>query len=331
MLTVVLYTRKNCHLCDEVKTDLAELKAQHPHKLVEIDVDTDPALVETYGEHVPVVQIGPYIRRAPITRQDLMVSLAAARDRASQLESLDDPGYRRRQQRGAQVSTGDRLSFWISNHYMLLANVLVFMYVGLSFLAPVFMKIGWTGPASVIYRSYSFVCHNLGYRSWYLFGEQAAYPRAAANVAGLETFEAATGLGAGNSTDDLFGARRFVGNEELGYKVAFCERDVAIYAGILLFGLLFAATGEKIRSIHWTLWILIGVGPIALDGFSQLLSQPPFSFWAYRESTPLLRTLTGLIFGIMTAWYGYPIVAETMQDARRALLVKFKRLGESVR
>lgn len=331
MLTVVLYTRNDCHLCDDVKAELASLQEQQPHELVEVDVDSDPALRDTYGEYVPVVQVGPYIRRAPITRQDLLVSLAAARDRADQLESLSDPTYRRKQQRAAQVSTGDRISLWVANHYMLLANFLVFMYVGLSFLAPVFMKVGWTAPANAIYRSYSLVCHNLGYRSWFLFGEQAAYPRSAAEVEGLATFEQATGLSAGSSTEELFAARRYVGNEQLGYKVAFCERDVAIYSGILLFGLLFAASGKRIRPIHWTVWILIGIGPIALDGFSQLLSQPPFSLWAYRESTPLLRTLTGLIFGIMTAWYGFPIVAETMQDAKRALLVKYKRLGEPVR
>jgi uncharacterized membrane protein len=114
----------------------------------------------------------------------------------------------------------------------------------------------------------------------------------------------------------------------MGYKVAFCERDVAIYLGILLFGLLFAATNRRIRALHWLAWLIIGLGPIGLDGFSQLLSQPPFSLWVYRESTPLLRTLTGGVFGFMTAWYGFPIVEETMRDARRALVVKFKRLGE---
>jgi hypothetical protein len=37
--------------------------------------------------------------------------------------------------------------------------------------------------------------------------------------------------------------------------------------------------------------------------------------------------MTGFIFGFTTAWYGLPIVEETMRDARRSLLVKFKRLN----
>lgn len=330
MLNVILYTRKDCHLCDDVKTLLESLREEQPHELVEVDIDADPALQEAYGEYIPVVQIGPYMRRAPITRQDLLVSLSAARDRETQLTTLDDPGFKRKEKRRSQINAGDRLSYWISRHYMLVANVLVFLYVGLSFLAPVFMKIGWTAPASVIYRSYSLVCHNLGYRSWYLFGDQAAYPREAAGVEGLRTFEEVSGLGESNATTDLLASRRFVGDAQLGYKVAFCERDVAIYAGILVFGLVFAVSGKRLKSLHWALWILIGIAPIGLDGFSQLLSQTGLAFLSYRESTPFLRTLTGLLFGVTTAWYGYPIVAETMQDARRALIVKFKRLGETI-
>lgn len=330
MLTVILYTRKDCHLCEDVKEMLDALRAEQPHELVEVDIDADAALQEAYGEYIPVVQIGPYTRRAPISRMDLLVSLSAARDREAQLTTLEDPAYRQKQTRRSRINTGDRLSFWIAGHYMLVANILVFLYVGLSFLAPVFMKVGWTAPANVIYRSYSLVCHNLGYRSWYLFGEQAAYPRAAAGVEGLRTFEEVSGLGASNATTDLLASRRFVGDAQLGYKVAFCERDVAIYLGILAFGLVFAATDRRLKSLHWGLWILIGIAPIGLDGFSQLLSQTGLAFLDYRESTPFLRTLTGFLFGLTTAWYGFPIVAETMQDARRALVVKFKRLGESI-
>ena len=329
MISVVLYTRADCHLCDEVKEALASLQEERPHELIEIDIDLDPSLKAKYGDEVPVVQIGPYLRKAPITRQDLYVTLSAAQDRENQLTELDDPKFKSRKARAAAISRGDRLSLWISNHYLLAINLLILLYVGLPFLAPVLMKVGWTAPAGVIYKGYSFVCHNLSYRSWFLFGEQAAYPRAAAGVEGLATFAEATGMSEGNSTREVFAARAYVGDETVGYKVAFCERDVAIYLGILFFGLLYAATRRRIPPLHWTLWIVIGLGPVGLDGFSQLLSQPPFEWWMYRESTPFLRTLTGAIFGFMTAWYGFPIVDETMQDAKRALLVKFKRLEET--
>jgi uncharacterized membrane protein len=89
-----------------------------------------------------------------------------------------------------------------------------------------------------------------------------------------------------------------------------------------LFGILFALLRRKINSIHWIAWILVGLVPIGLDGFSQLLSQPPLSLIPLRESTPFLRTMTGFLFGFLTAWFGYPYVQESMQENRKYLEVK---------
>jgi uncharacterized membrane protein len=152
------------------------------------------------------------------------------------------------------------------------------------------------------------------------------YPRQAAVVPGILTYEQATGLSGASDSQDLFMARNFVGNEEIGYKVALCERDVAIYAGILFFGVLYAATGRRFPPLPWYLWVLIGLVPIAWDGVSQLISQPPFNFIPYRESTPLLRILTGALFGITTAWFGYPMVEESMRETRQLMARKFLRV-----
>jgi uncharacterized membrane protein len=122
-----------------------------------------------------------------------------------------------------------------------------------------------------------------------------------------------------------------VGNDQVGYKVALCERDIAIYVGILLFGLFYAVTGRRLFPFPWFAWILLGLFPIGLDGVSQLLSQPPFNFLPFRESTPYLRVLTGGLFGITTAWFGYPIVEETMAETRKILagrLVRVRRIKE---
>jgi uncharacterized membrane protein len=187
------------------------------------------------------------------------------------------------------------------------------------------MHVGLPGLAKPIYTVYSATCHQLAFRSWFLFGDQVVYPREAANVEGLDTFGNVTGI----NENALLDARRFIGDEQIGYKVAFCERDVAIYAAILLFGLLYAASKERIPALPWYLWFLIGWAPIGLDGFSQLLSQlPNWSFWAYRESTPFLRTLTGGLFGFTTAWFGYPLLKETFEETRVLLATKIARLAD---
>ena len=335
MLNVTLYTRVGCKLCDEVKAELHELQAQYPHRLVEVDIDSDAALVESFGLEIPVVEAGPYRLKAPITRQKLQMTIGAAFDRKNQLEQVGDPEYLMRIKRGKQVTTGDRVSFWISRRYLLLLNLFMLFYVGLPFLAPTLMKLGATFPAKAIYRIYSPLCHQFGFRSFYLFGEQAFYPLAEANISGVKTFEEETGI---LHLDDpysvtRFAARSYVGDDTVGYKVALCERDVAIYLAILLFGIVFGLTGRRIKSLHWILWILIGFGPIGLDGFSQLFSQFNWHWLAsvvpYRESTPFLRVLTGALFGLATAWFAYPNVEESMNETRQYYIKKFAVLEAS--
>ena len=68
----------------------------------------------------------------------------------------------------------------------------------------------------------------------------------------------------------------------------------------------------------------MGLIPIGLDGVSQIVSQLPWDVIPIRESTPLLRTITGGLFGFTIAWFGYPVVEETMADTRKLLTVKIK-------
>jgi uncharacterized membrane protein len=321
MITVTLFSRSDCHLCEQVLEDLGSLQDQFPHTVKVIDVDSTQELRRKYGFEVPVVEIGPYTLKAPITTQELQFTLAAARDRQHSIDRLNDPAYM-----GPVTWTrSDGFTYWMSKHYMAFFNLLVLIYLGLPFLAPLLMKAGAETPARWIYRGYGVVCHQLGFRSFYIFGEQMEYPRTAAGVPGLLTFAQATGLSEDSNPQSLLDARNFVGNNQIGYKIALCQRDVSIYGAILLFGLLFAASGRRLPALPWYLWIIIGILPIAWDGFSQLISQPPLSFLPYRESTPFLRVLTGGLFGLTTAWFGYPMVEETMADTRQLMSSRLER------
>lgn len=322
MITVTLYTKADCSLCDQAHADLEALQSQIPHILALVNVDQDSDMQAAYGERVPVVQAGPYILEAPFDRAKLAMTLGAAQDRLAQTE--DDPVLNARRQRGANFSGADRVTQWIARHYMALLNFFILLYVGLPFLAPVFMNAGVPALARPIYNVYGAVCHQMAFRSWFLFGDQPVYPRAAADVDGFITYGLATGLDEG----DLLEARRYVGDETVGYKVAYCQRDVAIYGAMLVFGLIFVATKRRIPALPWYLWVLIGMVPIGLDGFSQLLSQiPGFGLWAYRESTPFLRTLTGFLFGFSTAWFGFPLLEESFAETRLGLAAKKARLA----
>jgi uncharacterized membrane protein len=328
MLNVTLYTRDGCGLCEQVRKDLKDLEDKFPHRLAEINIDSDPSLKEKYNDQIPVVEIGPYKLKAPITPQALAMTLGAANDRRGQLEKVDGDKFQRRLRKGETIARSDRIYFWIGKHYLAIINLLVFLYVGLPFLAPTLMKIGADVPAKVIYTIYSPLCHQFAFRSFFLFGEQPYYPLKEAGMVGVKTLDQVTGfqdLANPFSVSRLY-ARQFIGDATLGYKVAFCERDVAIYAAILLFGLIYGLTKRRLPSLHWVIWFLIGIVPIGIDGFWQLLSQMNFSwlsFLPYYESTVFMRVLTGGLFGFMTAWFAFPALEESMKDTREVLIKKF--------
>ena len=317
MLTVTLYRRRDCPSCEEIHAMLDSFQQDVPHRLAEVDIDASDALLAQYGDSAPVLEAGPYRLNAPFSEKEIRMTLFAAQNRKEHLLQIDEDSYQKELQRGRSFTTSDKISYWLSRHYLAVLSLALFLYVGMPFLAPVLMKVGAKLPAKMIYTVYSPLCHQLGFRSWFLFGEQPAYPRAAAHVQGWKTFGEATGL----DEEDLWAARAFRGNEQVGYKVAICERDVAIYGSMLLFALLFAATGRKLHSLHVVWWFLFGWIPIGLDGVSQILSQMQIPMLAailpYRESTPFLRTLTGFLFGFTTAWFALPYLEEVARDSQK--------------
>ena len=335
MLTVTLYTKKDCHLCEQAKADLESLQEKYPHRLVEIDINSDPALLKAYLVEIPVLEIGPYILKSPFDRQKLAMTLGAAIDRRGQLDKLGREDHTDRVARGAQLNGADRTMYWISKHYLALLNFVMLLYFGLPLLAPVLMNAGLTGPANAIYTVYKPLCHQFGFRSFFLFGEQVYYPLEEAHVDNVITFQSATGIQDVHNPAGIgrLEARQYTGNEVTGYKMALCERDMAIYFAIFLFGILFAVSGRRIKPLHWTLWILIGMGPIGLDGFSQLFSQMEWSwlmsYLPYRESIPLLRVLTGALFGFTTAWFAYPAIEESMAETRQFFIKKFASVNSN--
>lgn len=321
MLTVTLYYREHCPECDQALEDLQSLQELIPHDLASVNLDHDQDLLEKVGSNLPLVEIGPYHLQPPFTRQDLQILLGAARDRINKMDAAEQAAYQKRYERGHTLTTSDRLGGFVSNHYLALANIFLFIYVGLPFLAPVFLKNGDSLPATIIYKIYSPLCHQLAFRSWFLYGEQAYYPRALAGIPNVLTYETITG----SNQVDLIQARDFVGTPVIGYKVAFCERDIAIYSSLLLFGLIFWITGRRLKSVPFYIWLIVGLVPIGLDGFSQLpsLASGMPAWVPLRESTPFLRTLTGGLFGLMTAWYLFPMIEKSSRETRQVLKRKF--------
>ena len=51
---VTLYGRSGCHLCDDARAIIEAVCAELGESFTEVDIDTDPALRERFGDEVPV-------------------------------------------------------------------------------------------------------------------------------------------------------------------------------------------------------------------------------------------------------------------------------------
>ncbi len=56
-VTLTLYFREGCHLCDEMLQALMSLQLSLTFELQQIDVDDDPLLARRYNELVPVLAL----------------------------------------------------------------------------------------------------------------------------------------------------------------------------------------------------------------------------------------------------------------------------------
>jgi uncharacterized membrane protein len=209
----------------------------------------------------------------------------------------------------------------LSRHWLTIILGFLFVYTGLSLTPPFLMEAGYKGAADVIYKIYAPMCHQFAFRSWFLFGDQLAYPRAAAgsSAGSFDTYAARdphfAGLNLSEWSPELqIKARSFKGNEEMGYKTALCERDVAIYGTMLLVGLLFTRVRHWLRPAPLWLYLILGLAPLGLDGFSQMFSYAPFEFWPIRETLPPYRVVTGALFGLMNVWLAFPYLESSMRE-----------------
>jgi glutaredoxin len=51
---ITFYTRTGCHLCDDARGVIERVCAELGEDYAEVDIDSDPALVDRFGEEVPV-------------------------------------------------------------------------------------------------------------------------------------------------------------------------------------------------------------------------------------------------------------------------------------
>lgn len=172
----------------------------------------------------------------------------------------------------------------IARHWLAWTNVAWGVISGLPWLAPVLVYFGYGTVGRLIYAVYSLLCHQLADRSFFLFGSRTSYP-------------ASFLLSLAQSGDPYASLRTFTGASELGYKVAWSDRMVALYGGIFFGGLFFALLRRRLRLPPW--WALgLLILPLALDGTTHVLSDLSAFNAGFRYTNAWLMALTAGRLGV---------------------------------
>lgn len=207
----------------------------------------------------------------------------------------------------------ERVLFQLTQHWWLIVLCVGTLYVGLPWLAPVFMHSGWTGAGRAIYALYATQCHQLPQRSFFLFGPKLTYALPEIQTAWV-------------ATDDPQILRQFVGNAAMGWKVAWSDRMVALYTSAYVGALLCWPLRTRLRPLPVRIFILVAL-PMVLDGATHAISDyvgfagdfrltngwlavltqntlPPayYAGDALGSFNSWMRLLTGILFGFGAAW-----------------------------
>lgn len=211
---------------------------------------------------------------------------------------------------------------WISDHWFGIFIAIYGLWVLIPFLGPVFMKLGWTGAGKGIYFIYSFFCHQLPERSFFLFGQKTMYS--------LGEIQAAW-----QNTVDPMILRRFIGNETMGWKIAWSDRMISFYTSVWLFALLWWPFRKKLKPLRWWAFTLLLL-PMTLDGGSHAISDIGGIGMGFRDSNQWLalmthnafptafytgdalgsfnswaRFITGVLAGLAIAWFAFPYIFQS--------------------
>lgn len=235
----------------------------------------------------------------------------------------------------------NRLVLSLSRHWVSAFLVVWGLYVWLPWLAPIFKQAGLDASANTIYTIYSTQCHQMPQRSFFLFGPQPMYS--------LDQINAVW-----PSDNSPLRLREFIGNAEMGYKVAWSDRMVSLYTSMWFGAVAFGLLRRRVRPLSWRALALLAL-PLALDGVTHFISDLagigegfrdsntwlaaltnnalPASFYAgdaLGSFNSWMRLVTGVLMGLGVVWFAFPYADQYFREVAATIEAKLQRAGISL-
>src|SRR5436309_7011692 len=90
-----------------------------------------------------------------------------------------------------------------------------------------------------------------------------------------------------------------------GHQLGLCARNFSIYTSMFIASLIFVLTRKRLPGITRWIWVLM-ILPMAWDGITQM--------FGLRESTWVLRAITGPLPGLGNIWFVLSLIQKTRDE-----------------
>ena len=222
-----------------------------------------------------------------------------------------------------------KITRWFCRYWLHIFLIAFGVFNLLPFLAPLLAELGWISGAKAIHMLYLPFCHQMAHRSFFLFGDKLMY---APNELPVTL--------TGDVTDNMLAMKYFIGNDTLGWKVAWSDRMVYMYGAMWLSAFLFFLflRNKPIQPLPLLLFVGLLI-PMGIDGLTHTwsdftvgglfdsfrytndwlaqLTNNQFNASFYSGDTigsfnSWMRLISGIGFGLALVGFFFPLFAKDM-------------------
>lgn len=173
-------------------------------------------------------------------------------------------------------------SAWVFGHWLTLWLLIFTVFNLLPLLPPFLLETGYRSLAEIIYNLYGFIGHQMAHRSFFLLGEQVMYTPSELPV-----------RLAGDFLIDSTALRNIIGNEQLGWKLAWSDRLLSLFGSALITSYVYSIWRNRPQFKPLSFfWMLVLTLPLVIDGTTHYISDFDGVVAGFRWDNAWLATLT---------------------------------------